>query len=555
MAEFRAMVITEKGRELIASALSGKGKIKFTKVLVSDRSYNDNELLSLETLADVRQSGDVARIEKTSDAAVKIESAVDNARLTEGYYVRTIALYAKLDGEKEIIYAACGASREGWMPPFNGLYPSGLHLELVVSVQNADKVTLTADPAALATVKQIWELRSMIDALRDNMFLSSNRVYGVEADYEKKSFVRLGGATGKTYGADFDDADPWKRRVCILADDGTVLAYEGEDGFVETGSLEKELTVNGVTYPVGTSVQVMVEQPKFYYRVDPLELGDIPGRSGNTLIRARYYVTALPESEEYGFKLHPAFIENGKTNDCIYLSANAIGSYLAGINKSFIEELREDIHAHGSGWESAYIATVSASQLLMLIEFADTDIYNLTDEGDLPYRGENYFISSKLYIDGIYFSNYGTELDENRTGVDGQYYIADHDFGNTSPHIATASLPEEPLPQPPYYASGIAAPILNKMNGPFIANYYYNFFGYSKDYDWLFVPSDIHEDYTGSTGSFFGNYLNNRVFGEYVLIRADEDQRQHYSYVWEPEIGRGEYCSARMVFIPSKKVN
>jgi hypothetical protein len=80
---------------------------------------------------------------------------------------------------------------------------------------------------------------------------------GVEVDYANRTFTRLAGAVGKTPGADFDSILAFGgRRRCNLADNGTVNAYYGEPGYIEDGS-------NG---------QVMVEQPKFYYKVVPLKL-------------------------------------------------------------------------------------------------------------------------------------------------------------------------------------------------------------------------------------------------------------------------------------------
>ena len=53
---------------------------------------------------------------------------------------------------------------------------------------------------------------------------------------------------------------------------------------------------------------VMVEQPKFYYRVEPLAL-DLSGEgAGYGLKKARYYICDKPHE---GFRVHPAFVENG----------------------------------------------------------------------------------------------------------------------------------------------------------------------------------------------------------------------------------------------------
>jgi hypothetical protein len=82
-------------------------------------------------------------------------------------------------------------------------------------------------------------------------------IYGVEVDFANRTFTRLAGAVGKTPGADFDSILAFGgRQRCNLADNGTVNAYYGEPGYIEDGS-------NG---------QVMVEQPKFYYKVVPLKL-------------------------------------------------------------------------------------------------------------------------------------------------------------------------------------------------------------------------------------------------------------------------------------------
>ena len=80
---------------------------------------------------------------------------------------------------------------------------------------------------------------------------------GVEVDFANKTFTRLAGAVGKIPGPDFDNILAFGgRRRCNLSDAGVVNAYFGDAGYKEDGS-------NG---------QVMVEQPKFYYKVVPLKM-------------------------------------------------------------------------------------------------------------------------------------------------------------------------------------------------------------------------------------------------------------------------------------------
>ena len=467
--------------------------------------------------------------------------------------------------------------------------------------------------------KSVIPLADLNDYFKSAAYLNSTDVYGVDVDYETKTFKRLGAAAELTSGADFDGIEPWNRRTCILSDSGEVIAYKGDDGFTETGLLEKAVTVNGVTYPIGTPVQVMVEQRKFYYKVVPVKLSTETNRGyGNNLLHARYYVSVSPESLKYGFKLHPAFVENGNQNDVIYLSAYICSLYNK-LSNGFINSqgffydnnvysgtdengrktytykiplenlvlcsrviddsvsrvlfsngedvrikcLRKTVHNRGTGWESMYIATLSASQLLMLIECAGLDAEEII--GSSSYRGEENLINESAYIEGIYLSNFKAPeyYDENISGSgrNGQYYIADHDFENTSYHTFVEDLAEEPLPAPPYYASNIAAPILRTFNiGGVNTGFYYDFFGYSPDYDWLFVPSDCHPGKGSSkTMGFFAALEDNETdfTGEQIIIKSLDYNIycDGYSYMTSSENLMSDAFFARMVFVPSKKTS
>ena len=213
-------------------------------------------------------------------------------------------------------------------------------------------------------------------------------ILGLHADFQSKAFIRIAGAEGLTAGEDFDGFSMFGgRRRCNVADDGTINAFFGDAGYTEDGS-------NG---------QVMVYQPKFYYKVVPLKLEKQASGLGYHIRKANYYVTATPHA---GFKLHPLFYDaNGNEVEYVLLSAyegslydvsesayindNAPGSYtyaqgdllcsVAGKkpvsgkmgnmgNIGTKANLEEMAQAHGTGWHLDTIKSVSANQLLMLIE-------------------------------------------------------------------------------------------------------------------------------------------------------------------------------------------
>ena len=122
---------------------------------------------------------------------------------------------------------------------------------------------------------------------------------GIQVDFDNGTFKRLGSASST---ADFDLLPMFGgRRRCNLADNGTVNAYYGDSGYVEDG----------------TNGQVMVEQPKFYYKVQPVK--KTAQSLGYALNVCNYYVS---EVQLDGFKIHPAFVDaDGNERDKIYIGA------------------------------------------------------------------------------------------------------------------------------------------------------------------------------------------------------------------------------------------
>lgn len=228
-----------------------------------------------------------------------------------------------------------------------------------------------------------------------------SKLPGLEADYEKGIFTRLGAAKNLTAGTQFNRFPMYAgRRRCNVSDDGTITAYVGDPNYREDGS-------NG---------QVMVYQPKFYYQVVPLKLESQTDGIGYHLRRAQYWVSPKPQPE---FKLHPAFINaEGVEVDYILLSAyegslydTSAATYIlddaqvmdveadklcsisgarpaSGSKQNFtrtaIEQLAQN---RGPGWHGDLIKPVSAEQLLMIIEMGMMNLQTAIAQGvvSLPY--------------------------------------------------------------------------------------------------------------------------------------------------------------------------
>ena len=240
------------------------------------------------------------------------------------------------------------------------------------------------------------DLSNEVEDIKAYIGYTDDDIVGLCVDYENKTFTRLAGAVGLSQGADFDKFTMYGgRKRCNVLDDGTIVAYYGDEGYTEDGS-------NG---------QVMVFQPKFYYKVVPLKLEkNTDSGIGYHLRRVNYYVSSKPKT---GFKLHPAFFdENGNEVEYILLSAyegsiydTSANAYLmndeqvmdasadkfcsiagvkpaSGLTQSLTRQNIEQMAQNrGTGWHCDLIKAESANQLLMIIEMGMMNLQTAIGQG------------------------------------------------------------------------------------------------------------------------------------------------------------------------------
>jgi hypothetical protein len=285
MAQFQNVIITGKGQALMAKMMAGVGNIQFTKINTSSQIYTEEQLEALTALANVKQTTLVSKVTRTNGTAIKIEGAINNASLVAGYSCQTVGVYAIDPEEGEILYGVTGVNGQAdYIPAFNGVTSTGIKFELIISVGNASSVTLEVDPAAVATVGDLDEIYSQISDIQSYVGYTEANIYGLEADFQNRTFKRLAGALNKTPGAMFDGIECFGgRKRCNVTDTGVIVAWYGDSAYTETGKLTQAVTKDGTTYAIGTIVQVMVYQPKFYYKVVPLTLEKIAIKEVDTI--------------------------------------------------------------------------------------------------------------------------------------------------------------------------------------------------------------------------------------------------------------------------------
>lgn len=419
-------------------------------------------------------------------------------------------------------------------------------------INNSGELTLTYSNGTSANLGKVVgadgkdgaDLSNEVEDIKAYIGYTDEDIAGLCVDYENKTFKRLAGAVGLSQGSDFNKFTMYGgRKRCNVLDDGTIVAYYGDEGYTEDGS-------NG---------QVMVFQPKFYYKVVPLKLEKNNDSSiGYHLRKVNYYVSSKPKT---GFKLHPAFFdENGNAVDYILFSADEGSMYdvsakayvndnvdesityedgdllcsvagkkpISGLRKglgtkSNLEQMAQN---RGSGWHLETIKATSANQLLMIIELGTMNSQTGIGQGVVSIADNKAYNCSSLTGSTAELGNStgqatetvneigGTETTYNVNGkVSVTYRGVENPYGNIFKHIQGVNVwgDGSMCGGQPYVANNFTFnESKNSDNYEGVgftlpnANGYINAMGYGKEeYDWLLLPSEIGGTSALPVGDFF----------------------------------------------------
>ena len=257
-----------------------------------------------------------------------------------------------------------------------------------LGTENAGK-TVVVDDDGNITAGSITEeeIVKMANAL--GMY-QSNDVIGIEIDYENKVCSRIQGSTSLTPGVSFDKFQMYGgRKRCVVDNTGKIVAFEGEDSYVEDGS-------------VG---QVMVYQPKVYYMRNVLNTTSSGG--GISITKEQIL---LSDKKTAGFKLHPLFInESGEELDYVLLPAyegciydNDAATYIKDDTTASVDynsdmlssvidakpassitlaNFKKLAQNRGEHWTLTNAKAESINQLLMVVEYGTFNIQGALGRG------------------------------------------------------------------------------------------------------------------------------------------------------------------------------
>jgi len=472
-------------------------------------------------------------------------------------------------------------------------------------INNSGELTLTYSNGTSANLGKVVgadgkdgaDLSNEVEDIKAYIGYTDEDIAGLCVDYENKTFKRLAGAVGLSQGSDFNKFTMYGgRKRCNVLDDGTIVAYYGDEGYTEDGS-------NG---------QVMVFQPKFYYKVVPLKLEKNNDSSiGYHLRKVNYYVSSKPKT---GFKLHPAFYdENGNAINYILFSADEGSMYdvsaKAYVNdnvdesityedgdllcsvagKKPISGLRQGLGTRsvfesmaqnrGAGWHLETIKATGANQLLMMIELAMMNSQTGIGQGVVSIADNASYNCSSLTGSTADLGNgtgMATETINEKGGIqttetaNGKvavtYRGVENPWGNIRKHIQGINILGDGSMSggQPCVANNFAFNDLTHSDkyepvGFTLANSsgFINAMGYgSEKYDWLLMPSEIGGTSALPVGDFL--YATQNLNGYHATLLGDSWATGNNSgvFCWHCTYGtsgRFRGFGGRLLYVPTAK--
>ena len=223
---------------------------------------------------------------------------------------------------------------------------------------------------------------SLLNLLLNSGSYTVKNAVGLDINYESGTFIRTQRASELNMGSDFNQFTMYGGRVkCNVADNGTINAFYGDVNYTEDGS-------NG---------QVMIYQPKFYYKRIPQKLEET---NNGTIIR--HETLLLSSDEQTGFKLAPIF-----NPDLDYVLLPAYDGSLADnklasvanvlpITNISISQAESYAQARGEGWHIINLAAEATNQMLEIVEFGTMNGQSALEAGIVEYPSNGttcYFIT------------------------------------------------------------------------------------------------------------------------------------------------------------------
>lgn len=208
MADFNGTILTDKGRNLLAKALTSTA-LQFTKVSLGDGVWSEDT--SPENLTDlISKKIDLAinELDVTGDGTARLRFVLTNTGLTDGFFTREIGIYANDPDEGEILYAVTYSENPDFIPS-DGVVKVENVTDIYTVVSNAQNIkAVISDTVVIATKDDVKNLAGVDDSFILSKLNSATINEDIEIQNELKGLILIDrNDTSKKYRLFIEDGN------------------------------------------------------------------------------------------------------------------------------------------------------------------------------------------------------------------------------------------------------------------------------------------------------------------------------------------------------------
>lgn len=155
MAVWNGTVTTQLGLNLIAKVIAGKTNLAFTKLQTSEGNYTSSNLVGMTSLLNVKQEFNVSNVSVQNATTVLVKGVITNTGLSNQYNLNAIGLFATDPDLGEILFSVTTADTADIIPAKTNTNTTSLIVNILTSVTDSSKVTLTLAQPGLVTTDML----------------------------------------------------------------------------------------------------------------------------------------------------------------------------------------------------------------------------------------------------------------------------------------------------------------------------------------------------------------------------------------------------------------
>lgn len=186
MAKYPDLITTKKGLDLNSAANAAQKAVIFTKVVAGDGDVPSGTSISdLTAVVSPKMTLEITNKENQGNGHFTIRATLGNEELKSGFYAKEIGVYAKLDGDVEVLYAYTnGGNYVDYIPDKSSPIDAQI-FNIDVIIGNLQQATILINDETHVTVQDL-EVHNTNENAHENRFSLFQKISTLGDEIVKK---------------------------------------------------------------------------------------------------------------------------------------------------------------------------------------------------------------------------------------------------------------------------------------------------------------------------------------------------------------------------------